>query len=95
MFCLAVSSMLIMIDMDLAPALLCEKSQFLRPMTISLTARSALLLDSSRRPSFRTFMNLSMCFMQYWKAVPSLPEGNTEIDFLEHQSENFSLIQPD
>ena len=43
--------MLIMIAMDLAPVLLCEKSQFLRPMTISLTARSALLLDSSRRPS--------------------------------------------
>ena len=76
--------MLIMIAMDLAPVLLCEKSQFLRPMTISLTARSALLLDSSRRLSFRTFMNLSMCFMQYLKAVPSLPEGNTEIDFLEH-----------
>ena len=82
--------MLIMIAMDLAPVLLCEKSQFLRPMTISLTARSALLLNSSRRLSFRTFMNLSMCFMQYWKAVPSLPDGNTEIDFLEHQSENFS-----
>jgi hypothetical protein len=35
-------------------------------------------------------MNLSMCFMQYWKAVPSLPESNTEIYFLEYQSENFS-----
>ncbi len=55
--------MLIMIAMDLAPVLLCEKSQFLRPMTISLTARAALLLDSLRRPSFRTFMNLSMCFI--------------------------------
>ena len=82
--------MLIMISMDLAPVLLCKKSQFLRPMTISLTVRSALMLDSSGRPSFRTFMNLSMCFMQYWKAVPSLSEGDTEIDFWEHQSENFS-----
>ena len=34
--------MLIMIAMDLAPVLLCEKSQFLRPMTISLTACSVV-----------------------------------------------------
>ena len=47
-FLLAVSIKLKIMPLALAPAKLCEKSQLRLPITSDFTARSALLLDSSK-----------------------------------------------
>jgi len=48
--------------LDVAPRGVFEKRKFLRPMTNDLMVRSARLLSSSRRPSFKNAVSFSHWF---------------------------------